>query len=190
MSNGIIDERTYLERFNVRDSIAFGFFYEKLYNDLYYYASKLYKNTEVSADDAIHDIFVSLWSAKHIRFDNIYKLKAYLIISIKNRYKNYLDHQRSNGRYVKYYTENNNNFINQVAEVEILSSINNAMDMLPEECAKIFRLHIEEWEVKDIASKLGKAQSTVYAQKQKAISILKRKLKNLDFRILTFFFYI
>jgi DNA-directed RNA polymerase specialized sigma24 family protein len=61
------------------------------------------------------------------------------------------------------------------------------MEMLPAECAKIFRLHIEEWEVKEIADRLGKAPSTVYAQKQKAITILKRKLRNLDIRLLTFF---
>jgi RNA polymerase sigma factor (sigma-70 family) len=180
MSNEIIDERIYLKRFNDRDSIAFGYFYEKLYNDLYYYASKLYKNTEVSADDAIHDIFVSLWDSKQIRFDNIFKLKAYLIISIKNRYKNHIDHQRSSGRYISFFTENNKSFVTHVAEVEVMSLINNAMDMLPEECAKVFKLHLEEWEVRDIANKLGKAQSTVYAQKQKAISILKGKLKSLD----------
>ncbi len=183
----MIDERLYLERFNRRDSVAFGFFYEKLYNDLYYYASKLYRNTEVSADDAIHDIFVSLWGSKNIKFESVQKLKAYIIISIKNRFRNYLDHQRSNGRYVKFYTDNNKSFITDIAEIEILSSINNAMEMLPAECAKIFRLHIEEWEVKEIADRLGKAPSTVYAQKQKAITILKRKLRNLDIRLLTFF---
>ncbi len=188
MSNNFVDERLYLERFNDRDSIAFGYFYEKLYNDLHWYASKLYKNSDVLADDAIHDIFVSLWSSKHIKFENITKLKAYLIISIKNRFKNYLDHQRSSGRYVRFYTENNKSFITNVAEVEILSSINSAMDMLPAECARIFRLHLEEWEVKEIANKLGKAPSTVYAQKKKAISILKLKFRNIDLKLFTIFF--
>lgn len=182
------DEIHYIERFNNRDSVAFGYFYEKLYKDLYYYASKLYGNTELYAEDVIHDIFISLWSSKNIKFENAQKLKAYIIISIKNKFRNYLDHQKSNGRYVKFCSDNNKGFINDIAEVEVVSSINNAISMLPAECAKIFRLHVEEWNVKEIADKLGKAPSTVYAQKQKAITILMGKLRKVDIKIFSLFF--
>lgn len=187
MCDDIKEEILLLEYFNKRDSVAFGYFYQKLYNDLYYYSAKLYEDTEVLPEDSIHDIFIYLWNSKQIKFDNLYKLKAYLIISIKNRYRNYLDRQKSKNRYIKFYEENHKQFETDIAEVEIISLINNAINLLPEECAKIFRFHVAGWEVKDIATKLGKAQSTVYSQKQKAINILKQKLKNNDINFLTIF---
>lgn len=189
MFSDIKDEVLLLEYFNKRDSVAFGYFYQKLYRDLYYYAAKLYVHTEVLPEDAIHDIFVTLWNSKNVKFDNLYKLKAYLIISIKNRYRNYLDHQKSKNRYVKFCEENQNEFETNIAEVEIISAINNAIGLLPKECAKIFRFHLEGWEVKEIADKLGKAQSTVYAQKQRAINILKERLKNIDINFFTILFF-
>lgn len=188
MLSGKENEDLLLEYFNGRDSVAFGYFYQKLYNDLYYYTAKLYVDTEILPEDAIHDIFMSLWNAKHVKFENLYKLKAYLIISIKNRYRNFLDHQKSKNRYVKFCEDNQKQFETNIAEIEIISSINNAIELLPKECAKIFRLHIEGWEVKEIANRFGKAQSTVYAQKQKAIDILKQKLKNTDIKLFTIFF--
>jgi len=188
MSSGIEKEELLLGYFNDRDSVAFGYFYQKLYKDLYYYAAKLYIDTEVLPEDAIHDIFMTLWNSSNVKFDNLYKLKAYLIISIKNRYRNYLDHQKSKNRYVKFCKENQQKFETDIAEIEVISSINNAIGLLPKECAKIFRLHLDGWEVKDIANKFGKAQSTVYAQKQKAINILKQKLKSIDIKLLMLFF--
>ncbi|MDD4656714.1 MAG: sigma-70 family RNA polymerase sigma factor [Bacteroidales bacterium] len=187
MFGDIKEETLLLEYFNQRDSVAFGYFYQKLYDQLYYYSAKLYADTEVLPEDAIHDIFIYLWKSKKIKFDNLYKLKAYLIISIKNRYWNYLEKQKSKNRYIQFCKESNQQFETDVAQMEIISLISNSISLLPKECAKVFRLHIQGWQVKEIANKLGKAESTVYAQKQKALKILKQKIKEIDINFLTIF---
>ncbi len=61
------------------------------------------------------------------------------------------------------------------------------MGTLPAACAKVLRFHIEGWDVKEIAQKLGKSQSTVYTQKQKAIDVLKSKLKEYSLKLFIFF---
>lgn len=165
-----------LKKFNNRDNNAFGEIYTLLYNELYHFTSRLYRNTEIVAGDVMHDTFVYIWEHSTQRFDGIENLKAYLYISIKNRFRNYLVHQKS----VDKFQCETKNFVSDVVESETLSIINQAINLLPSECAKVFRLHIDGWQVKDIAEKLGKSESTVYAQKQEAISILKKKLpKNL-----------
>ncbi len=79
MKSRVTDENTYLELFNERNSEAFGFFYEKLYNDIYYYTAKLYRNSGISPEDVVHDVFVSIWESKEIVFESTNKLKAYIV---------------------------------------------------------------------------------------------------------------
>lgn len=76
-------------------------------------------------------------------------------------------------------------FVIQVAESEILSIISQAVELLPEECSKVFQLHLEGWEVQDIALKLDKSESTVYKQRTRALNILKSKMYNQLVVILT-----
>lgn len=166
------DYSALLKRFNNRDSVAFGEIYTLLYDQLYHFTSRLYRNTEIVAEDVIHDTYVNIWEYSTQRFAGIENLKAYLYISIKNRFRNYLVHRKS----VDKFQYESRNFISDVVESETLSIINQAINLLPSECAKVFKLHIDGWPVKDIAEKLGKSESTVYAQKQEAISTLKRKL--------------
>jgi RNA polymerase sigma-70 factor (ECF subfamily) len=63
-----------------------------------------------------------------------------------------------------------------IAENEILSVLSSSLDLLPTECAKVFKLCLDGWEIKEIADQLGKSESTVYKQKKEAITILRKKL--------------
>lgn len=175
---------TLLKRFNNRDNTAFGEVYILLYNELHHFTSRLYRETEIAAGDVIHDTFVYIWEHSTQRFEGIENLKAYLFTSIKNRFRNYIVHQKS----VEKFQYENSDFISDVVESETLSIINQAINLLPQECAKVFRLHIDGWQVKDIAEKLGKSESTVYAQKQEAISMLKKKLPKHLYTFLSIYF--
>lgn len=173
-----------LKKFNNRESLAFGEVYTLLYDELYYFTSRLYHETEIMADDVIHDTFVYIWEHSTQRFEGLENLKAYLFTSIKNRFHNYIVHQKI----VKKFQYENGEFISDVVESETLSIINQAIGLLPQECAKVFKLHIDGWQVKDIAKELGKSESTVYAQKQEAISTLKRKLPKNIYLLLSIYF--
>lgn len=167
-----------LKKFNERDNVAFGEVYHRFYNDLFHLASGLYKNSTVSPNDIIQDVFVKLWESQTPKFESLSSAKGYLYVSIKNRFRNYLEHKKSIQKYSDNLKTDRDNFISQIAETETLSILHQAIDILPSECAKVFRLFIEGWEVSDIAIKLNKSESTIYAQKQKSIAILKNKFTN------------
>lgn len=72
-----------------------------------------------------------------------------------------------------------------IVETETFFLMKSVTELLPEECAKIFSLYMEGYEVKEIAEQLGKKPSTVYTQRARAIEILKEKYdKNLLLLIL------
>lgn len=176
-----------LKEFNNRDDIAFGEVYHRFYNDLFHLAAGLYKNSHTDPSDVIQDVFVKLWESSTPKFDNLSSVKGYLYITIKNRFKNHLDHQKSVDKYSNNLKCDRDNFISQIAETETLSILNQAIDILPAECAKVFRLYIEGWDISEIAEKLNKSESTVYAQKQKSITILKQKLSKHSLLVLAQF---
>lgn len=173
-----------LRKFNDRDTIAFGEIYHRFYNDLHHLTSGLYKNSSVAPNDILQDVFIKLWESKTPQFESLSSIKGYLYVTIKNKFRNYLDHQKSIEKYKDNLKHDRDNFISQIAETETLSILNQAIDLLPSECAKVFRLFIEGWDVSDIAAKLNKSESTVYAQKQKSIAILKEKLSHRTFTMI------
>lgn len=168
-------ETVLLNRFNSRDSVAFTRVYELYYDELIRFAGRLFFNTKVLEDDIVQDIYLTIWENKTILFDSLHGIKAYLYVCIKNKFKNHITHSK----HINLYNQNmlkDNFFVVQVAESEVMSVISQAIDLLPEECSKVFQLHLEGWEVQDIAKKLNKAESTVYKQKNRALQILKNKM--------------
>lgn len=172
----INDYTLLIKRFNSRDNSAFEQVYRLLYDELYHFTAKIYHDTDIIPSDIIHDIFIKIWELKERKFENINNVKAYIFIAIKNQFRNHIDHQKSVDKYNDNYKLDRYNFISEIAETEALSTINQAINILPRECARVFKLHLDGWQVKDIAIKLGKSERTVYIQKQEAISLLKKKL--------------
>ncbi|MEG0499621.1 MAG: sigma-70 family RNA polymerase sigma factor [Rikenellaceae bacterium] len=103
------------------------------------------------------------------------ELFYFTYISVKNKFRDYISHRKCKDKFHDAMRLTDDYFISQIAESETLSIITEAVKALPAECAKVFRMFIDGWEVKDIATSLNKSQSTVYAQKQEAITILKKK---------------
>ncbi|MEG0499680.1 MAG: sigma-70 family RNA polymerase sigma factor [Rikenellaceae bacterium] len=174
IENKIDDEL--LNLFNNRDVTAFSRIYTLYYDDLYYFAQSLYSQSEISADDVVQDVFLGLWEATKNKFETLLSIKAFLVISIKNRFKNYLDHRKSIDKHTKAILSEDDYFVTQIVETEFVSLLRNASELLPEECAKVFIEYLNGFDVKEIAERLHKSEFTVYKQKTKAISILKTKL--------------
>lgn len=173
--------------FNNRCVESFSEVYKLYYDEFYFLAKRLFYNTELHPDDVVQDIFINLWEHKSKKFDTLSGLKLFIYVCIKNRLRNYYDHKKHIEKH-RHLSLLENKFSSQVAETEIFSIITHAIHLLPAECAKVFKLHIDGWEIKDIASSLQKSESTVYKQRQEAISILKKKLTNHNFEIIFLFF--
>lgn len=180
-------EKSLLNGFNNRNAYAFGEVYNLYYTELIYFTRHIYRDPEVNANDVVHDIFVKIWKTDSLVFSGLVNIKAYIIISIKNSLLDYIKHKKQIRKFNKAIAEDPDNFISQIIEAETLSITFEVIKLLPQEMSKVFKLYLEGWEVKDIALKLGKKESTIYAQKRDAISFLKEKLPNSK---LLLFYYI
>lgn len=164
-----------LEQFNKRERTAFGQIYSMYYEDFHRYTLYLYRNIEIDSNDIIQDIFLYLWEKSNIQFDNIIKIKGFIIISIKNGYKNYMRHAKHERKYNEIiYSEKD--FEDDVLKFELYSLVHEALHILPKECAEILKLYLDGYKPEEISIITGKQPQTIYNKKQKAISILRRKL--------------
>lgn len=168
-----------IEMFNRRDESAFIEVYKIFYKELCYFASSLYRNCGVDAEDVVSELFTTLWTSKNMKFETSENLKAYLYISIKNGFKNHIKHQYHVRKYREEVIVDEDYFVTKMAETETYSVISQALTILPEECARIFKMTINGWSTDEIAKKLGKSKSTIYEHKQNAVKIINKKLSQM-----------
>lgn len=166
-----------LDAFNNRKESAFCYVYEHFYNELFYFASKLFANTTTSAYDILQDLFLKIWESDK-QFPSFDFLKSYLYLSIRNRHKNSLAHDESVQKYIKENQEEleDNYILSHIIEAETLAILFNHLKLLPPGCAQIIKLTLEGHKSPEIAKLLNISINTVYAQKQKALTILRGHL--------------
>lgn len=181
-------EKTYdtelLNQFNSKDCVGFGAVYSFFHRELNLYASYLYRDTDILSEDVIHDIFTNIWQSD-VKFESLMSIKAYLYVSIKNGFKNYLVRNNRVNKYIKH-VEVESNFNLDMIECEIYSFIDEAMKVVPENCKEVLRLYIDGCKSGEIAKILGKTEQSVYNIKNETIKILREKLKKDKFIILIF----
>ena len=165
-----------LFEFNNKNALAYGAVYNYLYKELYYYAYSLYNESVILPEDIIQDVFLEVWENKKIKFDSLKKIKAYIYIVIKHKFLMHCRHQKFISKEITKLASDDVFFIAQAVEAEVFSYIPEALNLLPEQCAISFKLFLEGYDIKDIAAKLNKTESTIYKQREKSISILRKKM--------------
>ncbi len=169
-------DQSAIHKFNMKESGAWELLYSMLYRELYYYSSTLYSKLNIDPDDAIQDAFVDVWCSDDIQFSSVEKLRNYLYVIIKHKFINQYNRAVRKNKIDKEIKFDSDFFIVQAVEGELYSILPEALSLLPEECARTFKLFLEGFEIGEIAEMLNKKQSTIYNQRKQAISILKRKL--------------
>lgn len=172
------DAALLLKRFNDRENSAFGEVYRLFYDELHYFSSRLYGEGHPAATDAIHDAFLNLWRTRNL-FEGLGNVKAYILVSLRNGYRNFVRKERSVPVFDDDY------YVTQAIEAEVFSLLPEALGMLPAECARILRMFLEGMDAHEIARFTGKRESTVYNQRNRAIAILKKKLSKDKLLIIT-----
>lgn len=180
----ISNEPLLLKRFNNREEVAFTEIYQLYYYEFFILTLKLFNEGKEFSEDIVQDIFIGIWNNKNRCFDSIEGLKLYIYVSIKNKLRDHAKHKKHVEQYKKI-IKSEDLFTIEIAETEVYSVIVKSINLLPEECANVFKLHIDGWSVKEIAEKLQKTESTVYKQKTQAITILKNKLTKNQLIIIT-----
>ncbi|MEG2340682.1 MAG: sigma-70 family RNA polymerase sigma factor [Odoribacter sp.] len=177
-----------LEEFNKRTEAAFAYVYEKYYNELFHFTSKLFCENQTAPHDVLQDLFLKIWEGDK-QFESFDFLKYYLYLSIRNRWKNDLEHKDTVQRYVDGQNADptDDYILSNMIESETLALLHGQLKVLPPECAKVMRLSLQGHRNQEIADILSISVNTVYAQKQKALAILRSRISKEMLAVLLYF---
>ncbi len=172
-----------IERLRDGDRAAFGELYARHWECCIKYSSLLVGSSQ--AEDAVQEVFVKLWRNRSTLVA-CESLRPYLLRSVYNTSMNIL---RNNGVKETYknkyahqidllassqYDPDKCSIITELFAKEVQSSIDEAIDRLPERCQAIFRMsYIHGMSHKDIAEKLEISISTVDNQIYKALKLIR-----------------
>lgn len=179
-----VERNELIRRFNEGEEAAFEEVYKLLYRDLLYFSGKLFYSSSLIPEDVVQDLFMKLWIGRHVAFSSLEHIKAYMYNSIRNSFREYQSHQKVKDRYEQAVQQDEERFFSYIVETEVIAELSRHPELFPQECAKVLKLYLEGWDVKDIAGKLGKAPSTIYNQRQEIIAILKKIMKHKLFSLL------
>ena len=157
--------------------------YHFYYQELYHFTFKYGINKE-SAEEIVSDVFIKVWEKKATLNFN-FSLRSYLYTSVRNQC---IDHLRKNK---KQFSNSNLLLLHQAAYytnpeeeylyMELSHQVNLAIDSLPTECKKIFKLSRHHGlKYKEISNKLNISIKTVEAQISKALRKLRVQLAHLN----------
>lgn len=173
----LIETEELIRRFNRREESAFENIYGLLYQDLLYFSIKLFNHSGLVPQDILQDLFMKLWIEKHISFNSLEHIKAYMYTSIRNSFREYYSHEKVKSKYEQTLQDEKDLFASYLIETEVIAELSRHPELFPKECAKVLKLYLEGWDIKDIAKKLGKSPSTIYTQRQEIVEILKKLMK-------------
>ncbi|MDJ1503822.1 RNA polymerase sigma-70 factor [Xanthocytophaga agilis] len=187
--NTELSEQELLEAFLNGDRTAFTTIYQLYWHKMYIVAYRKLKDKQ-AAEEIIQDIFVKLW--KNRATVHITRLDYYLFTAV--RYS-VIDHIRSEivqGEYEEYYKTflslEDSNTENTIAFNELISTITNGLDILPEKSREVFRLNrLEHWPVAQIAEHLDLSEKAVEYHLTKSLKSMRVYLKDHLFIFLILF---
>lgn len=156
--------------------------FQQYYHSLCFFAGKYISDID-EAKDTVQDVFVNIFEKK-ISFQNPNAVKAYLYKSVYNSCINNLNQKNLHAEIEKnialeHEEHSDNNYLNDRIETEVLLEIFNAVDQLPTECQKVFKLsYISGYDIESVAIELNISTHTVRSQRTRAKNILRANLKD------------
>lgn len=193
------DDKLTFKKIQGGDISAFETLFKENYRNLCYYAEDIVKEKAV-AEEMVSDFFLKFWEDREDIVIRI-SLTAYIYTSVRNNCLKYLEHLKVLQKYKSYatYTLQNSDLlfptsaypINRLISKEIVSEIENAIGLLPEQCRIIFnKSRFEELTYDEIAKELNISINTVRTQMSRALVKLRENLKEYLPVVICFFFTI
>jgi RNA polymerase sigma-70 factor (family 1) len=154
--------------------------FDTYYDRLVYFCFKIIDDKE-QAKDITQDAFLRYWQqADHIA-DNEIAVKNFLYSTVHNAALNALRH----GKVVSAYVQKrgsaepaDSNIMEAMINAEVIAEIHAAIESLPEQYRQISVMgYFERKKNQEIADELGMSVNTVKKQKQKALELLRLKLR-------------
>ena len=169
---------------------------EKVFKSLFDYSyvgmvqrAVYYTNDLNAAEDIVQEVFMRLWE-KRGELKSVQNLEGYLLLSVKNRCLNYLEHQQVMDKYKQYC------LLHEVQDddndpEQFIEEVGKLLDRLPEKRKMVLQLCvIESKSYAEIADLLGISLNTVKDHVKKAYAFLREELrKEVSYPILFFALY-
>ena len=119
-----------------------------------------YTNDFAVAEDVVQEIFVRLWE-KRDELKEVQNLQGYLLLSVKNRCLNYLEHQQVVDKYKQYCLLQEVQDNNEDSE-QFIENVGRLLEKLPEKRRRVLEMSVlEAKSYAEIAELLGISLNTV-----------------------------
>lgn len=172
-------DKEVIHQFRSGNEDAFEQIFHAYYKALVHYAKTILKDMDDS-EDIVQQVFVSVWE-KRLKIEIHTSLRALLYKSVHNACLNKIKQQQVRSGYAKEVIQlHNEQGITQdsIQQKELQHKIEAAMDMMPEQCAKIFKMsRFEQMKYQEIAEALNLSVKTIENQMGKALKIMREQLK-------------
>ena len=148
-----------------------------------------YTNDFAVAEDVVQEIFVRLWE-KRDELKEVQNLQGYLLLSVKNRCLNYLEHQQVVDKYKQYCLLQEVQDNNEDSE-QFIENVGRLLEKLPEKRRRVLEMSVlEAKSYAEIAELLGISLNTVKDHVKKAYAFLREELRqNISLPVLFFVLY-
>lgn len=154
--------------------------FEKYYETLVLFANRFLPLRD-ECEDLVQDAFVRLWEHKTTFPDDI-SSKVFLYKTVRHKCYNVIKHNKIKDKYaahVLHSLEDDNSFLKQVLEEEIVRQLHQAIETLPERKKAIIKLSLKGLKNNEIAEELGIKLQTVKTLKSQAYKLLRSQFKEL-----------
>lgn len=154
--------------------------FDTYFDRLSYFAFRLIKDHDL-ADDMAQEAFIKYWQMRDLVENNPVSIKNFLYTTVKNACLNSIRHERVVSSYASQLPEepvSEVTIMDSIITAEVLDSLLSAVGSLPEPFQKISKLaYLEGKKNQEIANELGISVNTVKKQKQKALEMLRARLR-------------
>lgn len=168
-------EEEYLAGLRKGDNGIFQHLFNHYYRLLVAVGYKILED-KVLAESIVQDVFVNLWV--HRNEANINSLKAYLVVSVRNRSLNEIKRQKVFLKYQKESANSANDVVYQ-PDTDVIEHIMLVIEELPEQRRKVFKMNrIDGLKYAEIATELNLSVKTIEAQMSKALGYVRERLSS------------
>jgi len=187
-----VAELSPLQAIRQGDKGAFEQLFKVHYASLCRYAYTFLKDAH-EAEEAVQAVFMTIWERREALAVSI-SLKAYLYQMVQNKSLNQLKHEKVKDAYKEYnyaqMSQNHSHASHLTIQNELTERIERAIDELPEQCRKIFRMsRVDELKYNEIAEILEISPKTVENQMSKALKHLRERLAEYLIAVCLFFMF-
>lgn len=154
--------------------------FDTYYDRLVYFCFKIIDDKE-QAKDITQDAFLTYWQQAGSIANNETAIKNFLYTTVHNAALNIVRHGKVVGKYTALQGREEPlevDIMEAMINAEVMAEIHSAIESLPEQYRQISKMgYFEGKKNQEIADELGMSVNTVKKQKQKALELLRLKIR-------------